>query len=239
MRRKGEPLPRPGEEQPRRTRRSEHLEARPSAARRQRVVHRRNGPRIRMGRRSARPGHVRDAGDPRRGRADPRHLQLLRPALRPRPRAISPSPAQRPPNPRIDIAASADIEDVTVNINVGGSANNPQIAFTSSPALPQDEMMARILFGGSVDRDLGAPGGPARRVAQLAARRRRRASTRSASCARRPASTGCGSSAPTRRPAAAPPSPPASTSATTSIWRSSPTPAASPPPSSRSLCPRR
>jgi translocation and assembly module TamB len=56
---------------------------------------------------------------------------------------------QRPPNPRIDIVASADIKDVTVNINVSGSANNPQIAFTSSPALPQDEIMARILFGGS------------------------------------------------------------------------------------------
>ena len=56
----------------------------------------------------------------------------------------------RPPNPRLDIVASADIEDVTVNIVVSGSANNPQIAFTSSPALPQDEIMARILFGGSV-----------------------------------------------------------------------------------------
>lgn len=56
----------------------------------------------------------------------------------------------RPPNPRIDIVASADIKDVTVNINVSGSAINPQIAFTSSPALPQDEIMARILFGGSV-----------------------------------------------------------------------------------------
>jgi translocation and assembly module TamB len=56
----------------------------------------------------------------------------------------------RPPNPRIDIVASADVKDVTVNIVVSGSANNPQIAFTSSPALPQDEIMARILFGGSV-----------------------------------------------------------------------------------------
>lgn len=57
---------------------------------------------------------------------------------------------QRPPNPRLDIVASADIKDVTVNINVSGSANNPQIAFTSNPGLPQDEIMARILFGGSV-----------------------------------------------------------------------------------------
>ncbi|MGZ8332835.1 MAG: translocation/assembly module TamB domain-containing protein [Allosphingosinicella sp.] len=56
----------------------------------------------------------------------------------------------RPPNPRIDIVASADIKDVIVNINVSGSAINPQIAFTSNPGLPQDEIMARILFGGSV-----------------------------------------------------------------------------------------
>jgi translocation and assembly module TamB len=56
----------------------------------------------------------------------------------------------RPPNPRIDLVASADVKDVTVNINVSGSANNPQIAFTSNPGLPQDEIMARILFGGSV-----------------------------------------------------------------------------------------
>jgi translocation and assembly module TamB len=56
----------------------------------------------------------------------------------------------RPPNPRIDLVASADIKDVIVNINVSGSANNPQIAFTSNPGLPQDEIMARILFGGSV-----------------------------------------------------------------------------------------
>jgi translocation and assembly module TamB len=58
----------------------------------------------------------------------------------------------RPPNPRIDIAASADIEDVTVNLVIGGSANNPQIAFTSSPGLPQDEILARVLFGGSVNQ---------------------------------------------------------------------------------------
>ncbi|HEX8622464.1 MAG TPA: translocation/assembly module TamB domain-containing protein [Allosphingosinicella sp.] len=56
----------------------------------------------------------------------------------------------RPPNPRLDIVASADVKDVTVNIVVSGSANNPQIAFTSNPGLPQDEIMARILFGGSV-----------------------------------------------------------------------------------------
>ncbi|MGZ8999195.1 MAG: translocation/assembly module TamB domain-containing protein, partial [Allosphingosinicella sp.] len=56
----------------------------------------------------------------------------------------------RPPNPRIDLEAVADIEDVQVGINVSGSAYNPQIAFTSTPSLPQDEVVARILFGSSV-----------------------------------------------------------------------------------------
>jgi len=56
----------------------------------------------------------------------------------------------RPPNPEIDLVATSDIEGVEVGINVSGRANNPQIAFTSSPSLPQDEVVARILFGSSV-----------------------------------------------------------------------------------------
>jgi translocation and assembly module TamB len=53
-------------------------------------------------------------------------------------------------NPRIDLVATSEIEGVDVNINVSGTATNPQIAFTSNPGLPQDEIMSRILFGGSV-----------------------------------------------------------------------------------------
>ncbi|HEY1605305.1 MAG TPA: translocation/assembly module TamB domain-containing protein [Allosphingosinicella sp.] len=56
----------------------------------------------------------------------------------------------RSPDPELAIQASADIGDVTVNINVTGTAGNPQIAFTSDPSLPQDEIMARVLFGGSI-----------------------------------------------------------------------------------------
>ena len=51
---------------------------------------------------------------------------------------------------RITIAASEEIEDVVVTVNVTGSASNPQIAFTSTPGLPQDEIVSRILFGNSV-----------------------------------------------------------------------------------------
>ncbi|MBV9883042.1 MAG: translocation/assembly module TamB domain-containing protein [Sphingomonadaceae bacterium] len=56
----------------------------------------------------------------------------------------------RPPNPTIDLNATADIDQVTVGINVTGQSNNPQISFSSSPGLPQDEIVSRILFGSSV-----------------------------------------------------------------------------------------
>lgn len=55
----------------------------------------------------------------------------------------------RPPNPRIDLEAVSDIEGVEVAIVVTGSSTNPQIAFTSSPSLPQEEVVSRILFGSS------------------------------------------------------------------------------------------
>ncbi len=53
-------------------------------------------------------------------------------------------------DPAIDLVATDDIEDVTVNVNVGGRAYNPQITFSSVPGLPQDEILARILFGSSI-----------------------------------------------------------------------------------------
>jgi translocation and assembly module TamB len=56
----------------------------------------------------------------------------------------------RPPNPRIDLVAETEVEGVTIAVNVGGNAYNPQIAFSSNPGLPQDEIVARILFGSSV-----------------------------------------------------------------------------------------
>ena len=53
-------------------------------------------------------------------------------------------------NPTIRIVAIEDIEDVTVAVNVEGRALDPQIEFTSTPGLPQDEIVSRILFGSSV-----------------------------------------------------------------------------------------
>jgi hypothetical protein len=56
----------------------------------------------------------------------------------------------QPINPRLNIAASGEVKDVTITMSITGSSTNPQIRFASSPSLPQDEIMARLLFGGSV-----------------------------------------------------------------------------------------
>lgn len=53
-------------------------------------------------------------------------------------------------NPNITIAASTTAEGVTATINVTGTAQRPRLSFTSTPALAQDEVLARILFGRSV-----------------------------------------------------------------------------------------
>lgn len=53
-------------------------------------------------------------------------------------------------DPSIRLRASDSIENVTVSVNVSGRAQNPQIAFSSVPGLPQDEIVSRILFGDSI-----------------------------------------------------------------------------------------
>lgn len=53
-------------------------------------------------------------------------------------------------DPQISIQASGDMQDVKGIIKVTGSAQRPNIAFSSTPALPQDEVLSRMLFGESV-----------------------------------------------------------------------------------------
>ena len=50
----------------------------------------------------------------------------------------------------ISLSATETIEDVDITLSVSGSVDDPQITFSSSPGLPQDEIMARILFGNSL-----------------------------------------------------------------------------------------
>ncbi|MDB5525687.1 MAG: hypothetical protein JWM58_3450 [Rhizobium sp.] len=51
--------------------------------------------------------------------------------------------------PALNLVASSTVEATTVNVTVSGLANNPAVAFTSSPYLPQDEVMALLIFGRS------------------------------------------------------------------------------------------
>ncbi|OHD07541.1 translocation/assembly module TamB domain-containing protein [Sphingopyxis sp. RIFCSPHIGHO2_12_FULL_65_19] len=53
-------------------------------------------------------------------------------------------------DPAIRLLASDTIETVTVSVSVTGRASNPQVAFSSVPGLPQDEIVSRILFGDSI-----------------------------------------------------------------------------------------
>jgi translocation and assembly module TamB len=53
-------------------------------------------------------------------------------------------------DPAIRLVATETIEDVDVSLTVSGRAMNPQIEFSSTPGLPQDEIVSRILFGDSI-----------------------------------------------------------------------------------------
>jgi translocation and assembly module TamB len=50
-------------------------------------------------------------------------------------------------DPTLDFKAEATVADATVTLRITGLADAPKFEFTSVPALPQDEIMARLLFG--------------------------------------------------------------------------------------------
>lgn len=53
-------------------------------------------------------------------------------------------------NPDLDIKANVKGKQVTANIAVGGSAQAPEVVLTSTPPLPQDEILSRVFFDKSV-----------------------------------------------------------------------------------------
>lgn len=67
------------------------------------------------------------------------------------------------PVPRLDLAATTRAGQTVITVTVRGPATSPEIAFSSVPELPQDEILARLLF----DRGTGELS--ALEVAQLAA----------------------------------------------------------------------
>ncbi|MCZ4091252.1 translocation/assembly module TamB domain-containing protein [Ensifer psoraleae] len=52
--------------------------------------------------------------------------------------------------PILDLDATSTAGSTTITVNVAGPANNPQVTFSSSPALPQDEILARLIFNRSL-----------------------------------------------------------------------------------------
>jgi translocation and assembly module TamB len=61
-----------------------------------------------------------------------------------------------PPDPALDIVAAANLQSLSANIRVTGTGLKPVVSFTSNPALPEDELLSRLLFGTSI-ANLSAP----------------------------------------------------------------------------------
>lgn len=61
-----------------------------------------------------------------------------------------------PPDPVLDITALANLQGLNAAIRVSGTGLKPEISFTSTPALPEDELLSRLLFGTSIT-NLSAP----------------------------------------------------------------------------------
>ncbi len=60
-----------------------------------------------------------------------------------------------PLDARINLAAVRDTADLSATMRLTGTARDPEIAFSSDPALPEDEILPQILFGRGV-ADLSA-----------------------------------------------------------------------------------
>ena len=61
-----------------------------------------------------------------------------------------------PPNPRLDILAEAAVTGLTARVSVQGTSLKPEITFTSTPAMPEEELLSRLLFGSSITQ-ISAP----------------------------------------------------------------------------------
>jgi translocation and assembly module TamB len=53
---------------------------------------------------------------------------------------------ERPPNPTIRVEATTNVTDLTVVLRIEGQALEPTLTLDSEPPLPQDEILARLLF---------------------------------------------------------------------------------------------
>lgn len=63
---------------------------------------------------------------------------------------------ESPPDPILDIVAEGDTQGLNATVRVTGTGQRPEITFASVPALPQEELLSRLLFGTSIT-NLSAP----------------------------------------------------------------------------------
>jgi translocation and assembly module TamB len=57
---------------------------------------------------------------------------------------------ETPPNPFLDITGEVRVLDTLIQVNLSGPARSPRLALSSTPPLPQDELLSMILFGRSM-----------------------------------------------------------------------------------------
>jgi len=55
-------------------------------------------------------------------------------------------------DPTLDFTAQTQVQDVTATVRITGLADSPKIELSSTPDLPQDEILARLLFGESASQ---------------------------------------------------------------------------------------
>jgi len=55
-------------------------------------------------------------------------------------------------DPALNIVAEVSTADITAQVNIGGLASAPTLTLTSTPVVPQDEILARVLFGKGVSQ---------------------------------------------------------------------------------------
>jgi translocation and assembly module TamB len=61
-------------------------------------------------------------------------------------------------DPVLDIVAEASAEDITAQVIIGGFASAPTVTLSSTPPVPQDEILSRVLFGRGVGQITAAQG---------------------------------------------------------------------------------
>lgn len=66
--------------------------------------------------------------------------------------------ATTPSQIRLSLSATWEDPTLTAQVKVGGTAAKPEIALTSTPVLPQDEVLSRVLFGESAAQLSAAQG---------------------------------------------------------------------------------